>query len=795
MDTTFVYNIPEVAIPDTIKAVVTNMPEKVGLSDDAMRVCDSLQQQLSTSNSKIDSILSLIQHNSVSGWGIDQLVSIIAIPLIIAIFAFTLPFVLNVTTKIDQLYQSKAMTQRFNHSWPMLLYKILLITSVILILFLMVVSNVVADAIVIILPYITALLVICVYRFFTNEQKFENPFWALRKLDDWYKNDAFESDMICRWNSVKIWFRKLGKGNTPSAIRVYEIISKYNQSDPYRIARKNYYECLLALLTIAVKTNNIALFYEIQGKWFRKIKETHSRSLQIGYDHSFKFEMNNEILYLYTNALVLLGQCPEPKFQDAIALRLRDIYNHGKLPSESDMMSILRTLVTLKGEYGQSMIKKYLEWANRMFTSILSLPQTAYVSGIGVEKKKELELESRKSWKWICNMHYILGAYLWNKGLYNTIPSICPDKEGQWYGEIFPVSCVEILQRYISTYTAIHCTDISGWQISEIFDVPESEMSQYVIDYTAFLLYYKANAKESYYYDILSSEEIQHSIAAISELQQKSNDALIQKSCEAMQYDKSAIDFVATLTDAETKMMSVFPEELCNKAINMDIVSAMQGTLRSNSKSIYASHYTEGIYRDDSVDFTDQESLGVASFATHKLSFIAEGVNEDAVFNQIQPMMRILMNRYMYVWLSCITRMHTISMTCNATNFVDKVIDYTHGDLCNYVVVCFMSSFEAQVHPIPQGMQCVMISRHSFHNCDLTKLFLDQEDTLYVIRKEDLPSLQYEPDHEELECFIADESSEEASYNIVRFNINPHRVLKYNKSRKVLKILFEDVKI
>jgi len=795
MDATYIYMSPKITTSDTISAVVTNMPEKVRLSEDMMSVYDSLQQQLLISNSKIDSIYSLIQQNSINGWGINQLVSVIAIPLIIAIFAFTLPFVLNVTTKIDQLYQSKAMTQRFNQAWPMLLYKSLLITSMILILFLMVVPKVVADAIVVTLPYITALLVFCVYRFFTNEQKFENPKWGLKKLDDWYKKDSFDIDLSRRWNGIKIWFRKLGKGNNPSAMRVYKILTQYNQKDPYRIARKNYYERLYALLNVAVKTNNISLFYEIQEKWYQKIKETQSNSLKFGYDKSFYFEMDNELLYLYIDAIVLLSQCPDYKFQEAIVIRLQNLFNQGKLPSESDVMSILRTLVSIKGEYGHGMIKKYLEWANRMYSSILSLSPTAYVCGVNVNKKKELEKECRKSWKWICNLHFLLGAYLWNKGLYNTISVICPDKEGQWHGEIFPVSSVEILQRYISAYTAICGISISDWQIGEIFDVSEKEMRQYVIDYAAFLLYYKAKSNKTYYYDILDIEEIRHTPDAISELQQKKNETLIRKACDVMQYDMSAVDFSDTLKEAEKEMMQVFPKEIYHKNINMDIFTEMQGTLRSNSKPIYLSRYTEGIYRAEQVDFTDEESLGIASFATHKLSYIAEDVDEDAVFDIVQPMMLVLMNRYMYAWLSCVSKMQISTIESNATNFIDKVIDYTRGEICNYMIVSFDSSFEYQVHPLPQGMQCAKISRHCFQNCDLTKLFLDQEDTLYVIRKDDLPSLQYEPGYEDLECFIKDESSEEIGDMTVRFEIDPHRVLKYNKSGKVLKIIFEDVKI
>ena len=90
MDTTVVYNISEISIPDTISAVITNIPDEVNLSEEAMSMCNNMQTQLVELSSKMDSLYDLLQQRSIDGWGIDQIVSIAAIPLIIAPIACSL---------------------------------------------------------------------------------------------------------------------------------------------------------------------------------------------------------------------------------------------------------------------------------------------------------------------------------------------------------------------------------------------------------------------------------------------------------------------------------------------------------------------------------------------------------------------------------------------------------------------------------------------------------------------------------------------------------------------------------
>ena len=76
-----------------------------------------------------------------------------------------------------------------------------------------------------------------------------------------------------------------------------------------------------------------------------------------------------------------------------------------------------------------------------------------------------------------------------------------------------------------------------------------------------------------------------------------------------------------------------------------------------------------------------------------------------------------------------------------------------------------------------------------------TKIYLENENKLYIIRKEDMPSLQYEANHDKTICTINEEMSEDSCMQLVRMNIDPHMVVKYNKNAKIFRIVPEKLLI
>lgn len=131
MDTVLVHNTHQITTSDTISAVITNIPEKMDLSENVMSVYDSLQYQLALNNSKIDTLYILLQEKSAEGWGVNQILALVAIPLIIAVFAFTLPLIINSIAKIERLYQTPEITAKLSGSWQLWTYKISVVVGLI----------------------------------------------------------------------------------------------------------------------------------------------------------------------------------------------------------------------------------------------------------------------------------------------------------------------------------------------------------------------------------------------------------------------------------------------------------------------------------------------------------------------------------------------------------------------------------------------------------------------------------------------------------------------------------------
>ena len=159
------------------------------------------------------------------------------------------------------------------------------------------------------------------------------------------------------------------------------------------------------------------------------------------------------------------------------------------------------------------------------------------------------------------------------------------------------------------------------------------------------------------------------------------------------------------------------------------------------------------------------------------------------VYQTSQNISRVLANRYMYLWLSAVSQMQVEAIECDALHFNEQLIKYTKGEKDLYIIISFDSPFDVVLYPYtPKDFMWIKISTYMYSYCNNTKLFKENYQIIFVMRKADLPTLQYEPRHEHSECNIIDESSKKEGNLTMRFEIDPHLILRYNKSAKVLKI-------
>lgn len=796
MDTTFVANFPKIAVPDTIQAKVTNLPEKISVPDEVMAVCDSLQTQIAESNTKLDVLYQLLMERGTEGWGINQILAIAAIPLIIAIFAFTFPLLSNAISKIEKTYRCEEISKKLENSLQMWLYKISLLVCMAALVFLIIFPS--QTWIFTIFPYLTLLLVACVFLYNSKVRDFEKPLWVVGQLEKWYSRDYKKTKhAIARKEFIwkcQSWLHK----KNPLYQRMYRTYRGLNNVNPYRSAEHKFYERLYALLNIAVDTDNPELFYAITGQWDNCINQLKLRSFQKQTKLHWHFNGADELFVFFQHTIALLGACSEPRYQDAVVNRLNTTLNHSLMPWESDVMLVLRALVFLPRENGVTMVRRYINRADWMYRSLLRIPQIAYVGGAEVENKKERELECRKEWMWIQNIHFLLAAYWWNKGGYGIVQATCPDKTRKYPFELFPVSCVDVLYQYIC---ALHAMDsasggISGWEVEELFDIKKEEMRKIVINYATFLMYFTARRDKTYYSEAIGKDILEKIGIYISEIEKNAEDKKVLLALDMIHYDYSNIDVIKLTKQACQLMLQDIQDEEYNKPINAQICEQLKQSLE-DSKHIIRSANTEGIYRDDNRAFDSKILLNRCSLKMDKPFFTQNDVDDDIMYQVSRNIGDVVVNRYLYAWRTAVEQMNIEEKVCDALHFNEEVVTFTKGAKNDYVLISFESPFETLLYSERSTKEYLWLrmSKHNFSFCDKTQLFVENDKVVYVIRKEDLPTLQYVEGCEKAEFSIKDESSLKEGELTVRFEIDPHLVLRFKKSAKILKIRHKKMQI
>ena len=785
MDTTFVYNIPDVPISDTIKAVVTNMPEKIGLSDDVLSVYDSIQMQLAESNSKIDSLFSILQLRGAEGWGIEQYISIIAIPLIISVFTFSLPLILNATWKMDSLYHSREISRLLGRSWQMIVYVASMAFSLLLLL-IWLFFFFFEEYIITMLPYAALAVVVSAALYYMEVRKFSNPSRIMEQLEKRYKREYLMAFLRMKIRDWRLRFRRYIHRKDLSSKNIWDSLIGWNKYNVYCEPDHRYFDRVLSILRFALEANDLILFYTIKSALETRIGDIQMRSLDTDKTFDIHYKEADALFHFYRDAITLVGKVNEPTFQDGIIGHLSLIYGHSQMPVEFNNIAILKSLAQLNGEYGLNVIRKYFSRVNTLYGYIRSMALISNIVGVDIQEKQNREYFCKRQWRWLRDMHFMLCAYWWEKSENKLQSELCPPKKQMIPTDMLPVCGDDFLYQCISTIAGFD-TYIMSFPINEVFDMTKESMRELVIRYTAFMLYYTAK-REKHYFTLPLDDDMRKCVDAIvPKLKYEAKSEYVQNILALTYLDVTDVDIEKTIDDALKDVMAHdYNKSYEQKPID-DRCRDIQRVV-SHCENLLHDPIITDLYREDDTKFKDAEHLKEFTILMSKDFFISSDKNGEKLQIIMNSLGRDMLNRYLYVWLTCITRMRVKDKSWDLANFNHKLQNYQNREENQYVLVSFDSPFEHFWYPRPSDIAIVNIASQVFSLCASTKLYRENSKMAFLIRKDDLPSLQYELGYETGESSIADESSRKDGEFSVRLNINPHLVLRYNTRAEVLRI-------
>ena len=113
MNTDSVFILNQTKIPDTMQIIVNNIPDSLAING-VVKVSNMTKPN--NYESQLDSLVAIGRDISEFGIGYSDTISNIAFPLIIAVFAFALPFLFSAINHVNNKYDSAAIANMFKSS-------------------------------------------------------------------------------------------------------------------------------------------------------------------------------------------------------------------------------------------------------------------------------------------------------------------------------------------------------------------------------------------------------------------------------------------------------------------------------------------------------------------------------------------------------------------------------------------------------------------------------------------------------------------------------------------------------
>lgn len=263
MNTDTVYVLNQAKIPDNMKVFVDNMPDSISVNG---TVAVSNIQGPIHYDSQFDSLVNIGKDVAEYGIGYSDAISNIAFPMIIAVFAFALPFLFSVINHINSKYDSIAIANMFSSSkryksfwWSIAINvgAMLLYGGLSLLPF-----HLFHHWIGIVFSYLfiglVCWLVASVFLFILYCMSFNKPRWVVEEIKGRYNEEKAAAEKKNSKLSKKL--RESGKTKTESGKRVWKMIGSMYARSYANSADYNLIDRLSEMCRYAIRANDYNLY-------------------------------------------------------------------------------------------------------------------------------------------------------------------------------------------------------------------------------------------------------------------------------------------------------------------------------------------------------------------------------------------------------------------------------------------------------------------------------------------------------------------------------------------------------
>lgn len=397
------------------------------------------------------------------GIGYSDIIGTICFPLIIALFAFSCPFIFQAINHINDKYASKEISLLFSKSWRYKTYWITTYLSIVLLLVVGILTLILSaedydryiPSINWVTLAITTIYVLAIILFITRCIRFNKPDMLLVIIMEEDRYDVYRAKL----HRCKIFLKQLrriifhrkdmiGNGVLRKAIKITENIEK-DMPDENLIVRLSE----LSRYAVQKRDSNLmsSIFNSLSGIIYKEKNAFNKDTWNLVPNTLIKEGApHNNTLGYFDNLTQFYSSFDSANYMDSsIIFSMFSSFNRTRYVGFRDSYLLFIFMRNLIENNNRVLLEKYIEYSRYFFIYIRTLPQVLYILGGSLSDRTKVEKAAIKSWNDLCDFHYLAMAYAFSKGEYYILRTVI-EKEAPRKYNVYPTLSTDILLRYAS---------------------------------------------------------------------------------------------------------------------------------------------------------------------------------------------------------------------------------------------------------------------------------------------------------------------------------------------------------
>lgn len=743
MNTDTVYVLNQAKLPDNMKVFVDNMPDSISVNGTVAvsNLTDPIHY-----DSQLDGLVSIGKDVAEYGIGYSDAISNIAFPMIVAVFAFALPFLFSVINHVNSKYDSRAIANMFSSSkryksfwWSiavnvgaMLLYGGLSLLPL----------DMFHHWIGIVSSYIfiglVCWMVVSVFMFILYCMSFNKPQLVVEEIKDRYNEEKADAEKKDSQLSKKL--KKSSKKKTASGERVWEMIGSMYVRIYSNTADYNLIDRLSEMCRYAIRANDYKLYSDVWSKVYEIQKD------EKVFDDTNNQTVADDCQKKLTNSFLLktlesIGESTiNIEIQDSLIRTWLQCFAQDKYPNYIDFHLLMRSLFKVAGRGNIGFVEKYFADSKYTFKYVLTLPQVLYVKGGDISNRPSEEKKSREAWEEICDYHFVLAAFAYYMGLKALPKQVLSDEFGM---ELLPRNRQELLLTY-ARCKAKMMSD-GGYNLSKAEELYGRRVDPEFIDIFAVLLFALLRDSQAYCYFLYSTKEINSKIK-----EYKTLFCTIGEKFKKDKYIKTNFNEVCQLNfnKAFEESRRILESKPSIKSFESELPESLTNIIKVHlhNQVLQLKNYTRyEMWGVDSNEKTELLEFGTCPIRLPK-HFVEQLPARD-MWHYIQFVREIILNRAYYLYMQVLLGWRCVEKKAQPDSIEDAVKyvigghpeDYVFVDYDSHVSHWLNMDYKDFRRPKCVGVDYVICStigylRDSYYYRKL-------EGKLLLIPKKDLPAL------------------------------------------------------